>query len=662
LQNDNPTLDSLRVLHLEDDPNDAELVRLNLSKAFPKTDVTWVKDQPGFLDAAKTPGFDVILLDYALPGFTGIDALEILKERSLSVPVIFVSATQGEEIAVSAIKKGAVDYIPKNQLGRLGPAIERALQEIQERRARRLSDEQLRQSQHELAAITAAESLRASANHYRLLFESNPTPILLYEQETLAFLSVNEAAVRHYGFTREEFRAMSLADVAIPEEIPAFVQRLSSLTAEAGNSGIWRHRKKDGKFAEMEITSHPITFGDKKAWLSLAIDVTERLNLEAQLRQSQKMESVGQLAGGIAHDFNNLLTVISGHTGIMLVLPDLPAKVNEHLKEISEATKRAADLTRQLLTFSRKNVLQPVVMDLNEAVNNIGKMLRRILGEDIALEMNFSPSLPSVKADLGMIEQVLLNLAVNSRDAMPRGGKLRIATASVMIDRAHVAQNPEASTGRYICLTFADSGCGIPPEHLPRIFEPFFTTKELDRGTGLGLATVYGIIKQHQGWIEVTSRVNQGTSFQIYLPASNEKSGALSPSAGEQRVIGGTETLLVVEDEAPLLKLIHHILESYGYEVLGCSSGKAALELWGEHRKKIDLLLTDMILPDGMAGPELAQILQASKPDLKVVYTSGYNTEKLARDFTLDRNTNFIQKPFHARKLAETVYDCLNGK
>jgi CheY-like chemotaxis protein len=266
-----------------------------------------------------------------------------------------------------------------------------------------------------------------------------------------------------------------------------------------------------------------------------------------------------------------------------------------------------------------------------------------------------------VKADLGMVEQILLNLAVNSRDAMPRGGRLGINTSTVVIDRAHVLQNPEASTGRFVCLAIADTGCGIPRENLPRIFEPFFTTKELDRGTGLGLATVYGIIKQHQGWIEVTSQVGTGTTFQIFLPASAEPSGTLAMTAKEQRVIGGTETLLVVEDEGPLLKLIHHILGSYGYEVLGCSTGKAALEIWEQHRRKIDLLLTDMILPDGMAGPDLAEILKSSKPGLKVIYTSGYNTEKLAKDFTLDGTSHFLQKPFHARKLAETVYDCLNG-
>jgi PAS domain S-box-containing protein len=761
----------LRVLHLEDNAGDAELIRLSLTRDFPNAQITRIQDHAGFIAAVKDGQFDIILLDYSLKGFNGLEALHVARAGVPDIPVIVVSGTLVEQMAVNAVKNGATDYVPKDQLPRLAAAIRRAVREVQERLALKQVDEELRRSQRELAEIVASsadaiigknldgiitswnigaeklfgyradearghsitmlmppdrtaeearilesirrgervvpfetvrvrkdgslihiaatispirnargevigaskiardittskragELLRASENQYRLLFESNPTPTLLFNQETLAFLSVNEAAVRHYGFSREEFAAMTLSDLALPEEVPGFLQRLSTLTTEAGNSGIWRHRKKDGKLAEMEITSHPVVFAEKRAWLSLAVDVTERLSLEAQLRQSQKMESVGQLAGGIAHDFNNLLTVITGHSGLLLAM-ELTPRIAEPVREISEAAKRAADLTRQLLTFSRKNVLQPLVMDLNEVVNNVSKMLRRIMGEDIALEVTFSPSLPSVKADLGMVEQVLLNLAVNSRDAMPRGGSLRISTSSVMIDKAHVLQNPEAFTGRYVCLSFADTGCGIPPENLPRIFEPFFTTKELDRGTGLGLATVYGIIKQHQGWIEVASQVNQGTNFQIFLPACAERGGALNMSSGEQRVIGGTETLLVVEDEAPLLKLMHHILGSYGYEVLGCSTGKAALDLWGEHRAKIDLLLTDMILPDGMAGPELAEILKSSKPAIKVVYTSGYNTEKLMKDFTLDHGANFIQKPFHARKLAETVYDCLNSK
>lgn len=501
--------------------------------------------------------------------------------------------------------------------------------------------------------------IQASENQYRLLFESNPTPIYTFDQETLAFLAANEAAVLHYGYSKDEFLKMTLRDIVLPEEIPVFLDKLSKWTPGAAQAGVWRHRTKNGKFTQMEITLHPL--GTQKRWLSLAVDVTERLNLEAQLRQAQKMESVGQLAGGIAHDFNNLLTVINGHTSLVMAGEKLSPQAAESIKEISEAGKRADALTRQLMTFSRKQELVLQAVDLNGIVKNIIKMLQRILGEDVALQVDFAPDLPPIKADLGMIEQVLLNLAVNSRDAMPRGGQLRLATACVTIDAAGARQNPESAPGQFVRLDFSDAGCGIAPENLGRIFEPFFTTKELERGTGLGLATVYGIVKQHHGWVEVTSRVGKGTDFRIFFPASAGLIGALPTTPGEAKVMGGTETILVVEDEVPLLKLMHHILESYGYKVLDSSNGKAALEIWERRKTKIDLLLTDLILPDGMAGTELASILKAAKPALKVLYTSGYNTERLAKEFPPGEQVNFVQKPFHARKLAEMVHACLNG-
>jgi PAS domain S-box-containing protein len=507
--------------------------------------------------------------------------------------------------------------------------------------------------QHSLSLIQASE------NQYRLLFDSNPTPIFTYDDTTLAFISVNEAAVQRYGFSKAEFLKLTLRDLALPEDLPLFLDKLAKLSPGAGNSGIWRHRTKGDRFIEMEITSHHIV--PQKIYLSLAMDVTERLNLEAQLRQSQKMESIGQLAGGIAHDFNNLLTVINGHASLLTAAEKLTPEGTESLKEIVEAGKRAGALTRQLTTFSRKQEFHPQVVDLNEVVSNVTKMLRRILGEDVALQVDFSPGLPSITADLGMIEQVLLNLAVNSRDAMPRGGQLIIRTSAVAIDPVAAQQIPEAAPGRFVCLTFRDTGCGIPPENLGRIFEPFFTTKEIERGTGLGLATVYGIIKQHLGWIDVQSALGEGTTFHIFLPASTARSGGnLQMTPSEQTVIGGTETILAVEDEGPLLKLMQHILESHGYKVLGCANGRQALETWGEHRKKIDLLLTDLILPDGMAGTELARILQEAKPALKVLYTSGYNAERLAKEFPPGTHVNFVQKPFHARKLAEMVFETLN--
>jgi two-component system cell cycle sensor histidine kinase/response regulator CckA len=501
--------------------------------------------------------------------------------------------------------------------------------------------------------------IQASENQYRLLFDSNPTPIFTYDDTTLAFVSVNEAAVQLYGHAKAEFLKLTLRELALPEDLPLFLDKLSKLAPGAGNSGVWRHGTKSGKFIEVEITSHHIL--PQKIFLSLAVDVTERLSLEAQLRQSQKMESIGQLAGGIAHDFNNLLTVINGHASLLTAGEKLTPRGADSLKEIVEAGKRAGALTRQLTTFSRKQELHPQVVDLNEVVHNITKMLRRILGEDVALHVDFSPGLPSIKGDLGMIEQVLLNLAVNSRDAMPRGGQLTIRTSAIAIDPAAAQQNPEAAPGRFVCLTFSDTGCGIAPGNLGRIFEPFFTTKEIDRGTGLGLATVYGIIKQHQGWIAVQSRLGEGTTFQIFLPASTARGPALHRAPAEQKVIGGTETILVVEDEGPLLKLMQHILESHGYKVLGCGNGRQALDTWGQHRPKVDLLLTDLILPDGMAGTELARILQKSKPGLKVLYTSGYNAERLAKEFPPGTSVNLVQKPFHARRLAEMVFETINA-
>jgi PAS domain S-box-containing protein len=512
-----------------------------------------------------------------------------------------------------------------------------------------------------LDSIARVESaLRAAQHQSRQLFDDNPIPLFTCDQSTLAFLDVNPAALQLYGYPRDQFLAMTLRDLTPPEDLPAFRERLAQLAPGRGNAGIWRHRAADGKLLEIEITAH--SFSPGQTCLCMALDVSERSRLASQLRQSQKMESVGQLASGIAHDFNNLLTVITGHIGMLMAEKPATPRAADSLKEISEACKRASDLTRQLMTFSRKQELHLQVADLNEIVNNVSKMLRRILGEDITLTLDFSPGLPSIKADLGMIEQVLMNLAVNSRDAMPKGGLLVIRSAAAVIEPSQTLLNPEAIAGHFVCLSFSDNGAGIAPENLSRIFEPFFTTKALGRGTGLGLATVYGIIKQHQGWIQVNSSLGEGTTFHLYLPACLEKSAPLQMPAVEQRTIGGTETILLVEDETPLLKLMHHILESYGYKVLDSTCGKTALEIWQQHKHKIELLLTDLILPDGMTGFELAKSIQAEKPSLKIIYTSGYDANRLSQQLMPPADGTFLQKPFHARKLAEAVFDTLTKK
>jgi PAS domain S-box-containing protein len=392
-------------------------------------------------------------------------------------------------------------------------------------------------------------------------------------------------------------------------------------------------------------------------------DITDQMTLEAQLRHAQKLESVGQLAAGVAHDFNNILTIIQGHSDRLLERPGWTPDVAEPLQQISAAANRATALTRQLLVFSRKQVMQPRVLDLSAVLGNLAKMLRRLLGDDIALESIHEPGLPAIEADAGMVEQIIMNLSVNARDAMPKGGRLTVSTATVTIDEAYVRQQPEARPGSFVCLSVTDTGCGMSKETLARIFEPFFTTKDVGKGTGLGLATVYGIVKQHQGWAEVSSQLGVGTTFRVYFPASTkplEVSGADRP-ASPQAVRGRHETILLVEDEPVLRELARTILKDYDYEVIEAATGVEALQVWEAHGGKVDLLLTDMVMPEGMSGRELAEELKSRKPDLRVIYTSGYSSEVMGSDLGL-RDIRFLQKPYPPAQLAHVVRDCLDVK
>ena len=390
-------------------------------------------------------------------------------------------------------------------------------------------------------------------------------------------------------------------------------------------------------------------------------DVTEVQSLEAQLRHAQKLESVGQLAAGVAHDFNNILTVIQGYSELLLARPAADPATTGPLKQISLAAQRAAALTRQLLMFSRKQVIQTKVFEINAVLQNLAKMLQRLLGENIALDAHYAANLLHIEADVGMLEQVVMNLAVNSRDAMPNGGKLFIGTAAVEIDDAYVAQHADSRVGHFVCLTVTDSGCGMDRKTLDRVFEPFFTTKEVGKGTGLGLATVYGIVKQHQGWAEVTSQVGIGTTFKIYFPAAKRpaEAAAETPVILEP-VCGGKETILVVEDEQVLREFVRDFLEGQPYRVLEAGSGAEALRVWDEFDGEIDLLLTDMVMPEGMSGTELAVQLKKRRPGLKVIYSSGYSPETLGRDFG-QGETFFLSKPYLPPQLARTVRQCLDG-
>jgi len=507
-------------------------------------------------------------------------------------------------------------------------------------------------------------ALQESEHQYRLLFRCNPHPMWVLDHETLAFLMVNEAAVSLYGYALEEFLQMTVKDLLRPED----VQQLQAEVTETSvadwiqSRSAGRHLKKDGTQIKAEVAMQALTIGGRACWLMMATDVTEKQQLETQLQQAQKMEAIGQLAGGVAHDFNNILTVIEGYAQLLLARDGLNAQATEQMNQILVAAKRASNLTRQLLTFSRKQIMQAKVVDLNEVIGDATKMLRRLIGEDVALQTNYTPHAPHIHADAGMIGQVLMNLAINARDAMTGGGQLIITTGHEEVSQDRRRVHLDARHGEFVCLSVRDTGCGMSREVMAHLYEPFFTTKEVGKGTGLGLPTVFGIVKQHNGWIEVTSEPDRGTEFRIFLP----KAKPVTPVAAErptgQEAPGKNETILVVEDEPAVRELARIILQTHGYRVLEAGSGVEALSIWGQRSDGIDLVFTDMVMPQGMSGRNLAERLLAQKPDQRIVYTSGYSPSRAGAGFNSLEGLEFLPKPYEARQLLRTVRECLDGK
>jgi PAS domain S-box-containing protein len=431
--------------------------------------------------------------------------------------------------------------------------------------------------------------------------------------------------------------------------------------------GHFINKRKDGKLYEEDASITPIrdAAGQIVNYVAVKRDVTHEVQLEDQLRQAQKLEAVGRLAGGVAHDFNNMLAVISGNAELLLMDEgQLGAGATEGLKHIIDAAEHAAKLTRQLLIFSRKQVLQSQPVALNDLIGNLTKMLKRVVREDIRLECRYAAQLPFIQADPGMLEQVLLNLVVNGRDAMPNGGELLITTEGTSVAEAYGQTNCEARAGEFVCLTVSDTGTGIAPEHLQRMFEPFFTTKEVGKGTGLGLASVYGIVKQHQGWVEVSSRLGEGATFKIFLPAIPAPVEKASEAPAEARLPGGAETILLVEDDEEVRMITRRVLERYGYTIWEAPTAREAREVWRSHREEVALLLTDIIMPEGVTGRDLAEELRKDRPGLKVVFMSGYSTEMVGKDTEFFRRTrsHFLQKPCSPGTLLQTVRQCLDEK
>jgi PAS domain S-box-containing protein len=507
----------------------------------------------------------------------------------------------------------------------------------------------------------AEDDLRRNESMLRLLFEHNPLPTWLYDMESLKFLRANDAAVKLYGYSEEEFIAMSILAIRPESEREKALSHVSKMRPADEEYGVWLHRTRDGSVFEAEIISHELLYAGKRVRLVVAQDVSERKQLEGQLRQAQKMEAIGRLAGGVAHDFNNMLMVIKGHTELLLNVMPPTDSITRKIQQIDRSADRAASLTRQLLAFSRMQVLQPQVINLNSIVDEMGKLLPRLIGEDIDLAIRGSENLGAIRADASQMEQVIMNLAVNARDAMANGGKLLIETANVDLDHSYTLSHPLMKPGRYVQLTVSDSGTGMDAETQAHIFEPFFTTKEKGKGTGLGLATVYGIVKQSGGFIWVYSELGKGTCFKIYLPRvdqAEEKIGVAKPTA---EVPNGTETVLLAEDEADVREIARQFLESGGYQVIEARNGAEAIELAWANVGKIDLLITDMVMP-GMTGQELAAKLQREQPYLCVIFMSGYSEHAATEMADADPGVRLLTKPFSRSALLRAVREMFEAK
>ena len=744
---------SIRVLLLEDNPADAELSLRQLRHGGFQVEADIVRTPKDFKERIGSRTYDIILGDYRLPEWTGLEAVQWLRQEGFDLPFVLVSGTLGDDFAVECIKLGVTDYVIKDRLERLSVAVRRAL-----------GEEALRQERKRME-----QALRESEKQYRLLFEINPHPMWVFDVKSLDILEVNEAAVLHYGYSRSDFLSMAILDIRPPEDIPAVRQAVNARVSGSQDAERWKHRKRDGTVIDVEITGHDLSFHGRQAVLAQARDITERLRseeklrqseerfskafrssplaitistraegryvdaneaflrmiglrweevvgftsaelniwafpedrrrilevldrdgrvsamgtvfnsrvsgerniqlsvepiqldgipcilvitndvteaqrLEEQFRQAQKMEAVGRLAGGVAHDFNNMLSVIIGFCDLARDRESQERMVGD-VVQIKKAAQRAAVLTRQLLAFSRRQVLLHRVLNLNNVVKEISPMALRVIAEDISLDFVPAPSLGSVKADLAQIEQVLMNLVVNARDAMPHGGKIFIETANVELDETYSKTHQPLEPGPYVLLSVSDTGCGMDAKTMSRIFEPFYTTKPLGEGTGLGLSMVYGVIQQSGGHILVYSEPGQGTTFKIYLPRIEEVAELQPRATPEKTLANGAETVLLVEDDEALREVTIELLEGQGYRVLGAKGGPEAIAMSKAHGTTIHLLLTDIVMPD-MSGPVLAAQIRESRPELKVVYMSGYTGNLIGHYGVLAAGSAFIQKPF----------------
>ena len=556
------------------------------------------------------------------------------------------------QLAHALTQKWLLSQQEKSKLHELDKMVQQRTQELQAANAKlQLEVEAHRQTE---------TALRGSEERFQKAFRANPLAMAIQKLTDEEYVDVNDSFSRLTGLDKQAIIGHRPAELLPILDEPTRAKVREQLTAnQAVHDLAGRIRTGTGALREVLLWAELFNLQSESFVLVIAQDITERLNLESQLRQAQKIEAVGQLAAGIAHDFNNVLTVIQGHVSLQLMCQKLDQGMRESAEEIGKASERAARLTRQLLAFSRRQVIQRQSLDLNQVILDLQNMLCRTLGEHITVVCDFAQDLPAVHADVGNVEQALTNFILNARDAMPEGGTLTLRTARVTMDAAYASRHPEARPGTYVCLSVIDTGCGMDAATRARVFEPFFTTKDVGKGTGMGLAMSHGILKQHGGWIEVESQVKQGSTFKLYLPITTENPGKAQTSvanpSGRQAGLPGRERILVVEDEAAVRALVRVVLEKDGYRLALASNGVEALKVWQEQRGDFDLLLTDRVMPEGISGRRLAQTLLAENERLKVIYSSGYNSEMVDHQGDLREGYNFLPKPYEPRKLLAAV-------
>jgi two-component system cell cycle sensor histidine kinase/response regulator CckA len=640
---------SLQILIVDDSQADAKLVARALTRRDRAVQFERVEDVETMRKALQEKKWDVVVSDWRMPKFSALDALGCVKDMGIDVPFVIVSGTVGEEIAVEAMRAGADDFVLKDRLTRLAPAVDRELTQSRGREAGRRTQ----------------DALRSSEARFMRLWDSGVVGITIGE-----FLGpvqeANDTFLRLVGYSQGELRAGGLrwAEMTPPEWRNAEGLALQLLESQ-GFAPAWETEllRKDGERVPVVVG---VAMLEYPTCIGVVADLTERKRaekalgeMERQLRQAQKMEAIALLAGGVAHDFNNILSVILSYAGMLLNETQPGDPMRESLEEIRQAGQRAAVLTRQLLLFSRHKVVEPTVLDLNQILTGLDKMIRRIVGEDVELVLAAEAQVGRVIGDPGQIEQVVMNLVVNSRDAMPTGGKLTLETANVTLDQTFSDHHLGVKPGSYVMLAVTDSGIGMSKETQARIFEPFFTTKETGKGTGIGLSMVFGIVKQCGGSVWVYSEPGIGTTFKIYFPRSAREPDEVRKFTPPS-VLTGTETILLVEDEEQVRGAARSILARNGYNVVEVMHSAEALEVCGNSANLIDIVLTDVVMPQ-MSGPELVRRLVELRPEIKVLCMSGYTDETIERHGMLDSKMAFLEKPFTPEALLSKVREVLDG-